>query len=366
MNKFSAPHVGGIERHLDLLSRGLASRPGIEPRILTCNQGFSRYSSTDVPCPTSKAASLGQVLSMPISLQFPWLLRKAKADILHFHHPFPLGEVSQLLMGPHRKYIVTWHSDIIRQRRLAALYRPILLRFLRRAEAIVVGSPNYLDVSSYLPAFREKCRVIPYGIEVDSLSCPSERVLEEAEGLRSTYGDRLVLFVGRLVRYKGIPYLVEAMKSVEGRLLIIGDGPLLKTIQSQIHTLGLDDKVRICSHVTDGELVSYYHASRLLVLPSISINESFGLVQLEAMACGKPVVSTSLPTGVTYANLNGQTGLTVPPGDSPALAQAIATLLDDSDLAARLGAQGRQRVHAEFQVDKMVSSVEALYRELVA
>jgi rhamnosyl/mannosyltransferase len=239
-----------------------------------------------------------------------------------------------------------------------------MMRMFERADRIIVTSTTYLETSPLLVRFKEKCVVIPLGIDrekFDKRGCE-----EEITTIRSHYRRRIVLFVGRLTHYKGIPYLLEAMKWVSGRLLIIGKGELEPQLRDQVAQNNLSTKVDFLGELEERKLVPFFHACDLLVLPSITRNEAFGLVQLEAMACGKPVVSTRLETGVQYVNQDGKTGLIVPPRDSEALADAINRLLGDGDLRKRMGIEGRRRVEREFTKEKMARRTLKLYERVLS
>jgi glycosyltransferase involved in cell wall biosynthesis len=231
---------------------------------------------------------------------------------------------------------------------------------LRRSAAILVASPDYLESSTVLQPFRRICHVVPYGFEPVASARIDPRVVAE---LRSRYGPRLVLGVGRLTTYKGFEYLVRAMAEVDARLLIVGEGPCRASLQRLVSTLRLEDRVALLGAVPD--VAPYYDACDLFVLPSISRNEAFGLVQLEAMAAGKPVVNTTIGSGVAYACPPGLCGQAVPPADPAALAAAIRRLLADPDLRRTLGAAGRARVAAEFSAAAMVRLTVDIYRQAV-
>ena len=238
---------------------------------------------------------------------------------------------------------------------------PIVRTTLKRSAAILVASSQYLDTSSVLQPFRERCHVVPYGFEPTAASRIDQRVVA---GLRTRYGPRFVLAVGRLTSYKGFEYLVRAMKDVEARLVIIGEGPCRRRLERIVSTLGLHDRVALLGAIPD--VAPYYEACDVFVLPSISRNEAFGLVQLEAMAAGKPVVNTSIGSGVSHACPPGLAGHTVPPADPGALARAIGRLLADPELRQTLGAAGRARVAAEFSTDAMVRETLDIYQRAAA
>jgi rhamnosyl/mannosyltransferase len=366
VNKLYPPHIGGVEQVTRLLAEGLNQRRDMQVRVLVCGEGLGTVRETVNGVELTRVGSLGRVRSEPIAPAFPLHLRRAEADIYNFHAPFPLGELSGLMLGKERAVVTWYHSDVVRQRISLALYRPLLRRFLKRSRAIIVSSPNLIESSPFLKPLAHRCRVVHFGVDTGRFR-PTERVLEGASRIRERYGDAggLVLFVGRLVYYKGLAYLVEAMRDVDASLLILGAGPLRKELEKRIEALGMSGRVRFAPRAEDEEMPSYYHACDLLVLPSTARSEAFGLVLLEAQACGKPVISTELGTGTSYANLDGITGLVVPPGDSGALSGAVKRLLEDPVLREDLGSRGRQRVMEEFNLSSMLDGVANIYREVM-
>jgi len=184
--------------------------------------------------------------------------------------------------------------------------------------------------------------------------------------IHTKHGPNIVLFVGRLIYYKGAEHLIRAMKDVDGKLLIVGEGPLEGQLRSLAAELGIEDKVAFLGRIQDREMAAYYHSCDVFVLPSIARSEAFGIVQLEAMACGKPVINTDLPTGVPKVSRNGETGITVPPADPAALTEAINNLLEDSDLRQEYGSNARRRVEERFSIKRMLDDVYRVYEKVLA
>jgi rhamnosyl/mannosyltransferase len=289
-------------------------------------------------------------------------IRASEADIVHVHLPNPTSVLAYLASGHSGRLVVTYHSDTIRQAALGALFEPILHRFLRRAAAIIVTSPNYLQTSPVLARYHDRCHVVPYGIAVEDFQSYEPY---EVNRIRKKHGDRLLIAVGRLVYYKGFAYLVQAMKDVRGRLLLIGDGPLRSSLEDLAAQCGVSDRVSFLGELQNEEIIPYYHASDVFVLPSIARTEAFGIVQIEAMAAGKPVVNTNLDSGVPFVSRHEVTGLTVPPKDSVALAHAVNRLLDDEPLRASYSRAALHRARSEFRVDKMAARTEAIYEAVL-
>src|SRR5204862_3945310 len=235
-------------------------------------------------------------------------------------------------------------------------------RVLARCSAIICPSRNYAETSCDLRPFDHLCRVVPFGIATEKFDVADPVAVES---LREQYGPRIVLAVGRLVYYKGFEYLIRAMKSVDGRAVIVGDGPLRDELRNLAIACGVSDRVVFAGEISGKDLISYLHAADVFALPSITRSEAFGIVQLEAMACGKPVINTNLDSGVPSVSLDGITGLTVPPADSEALAAAINKLFDNDDLRSRYGDAGRTRVAREFTVETMMQRTSDMYSQVL-
>jgi len=362
VNKLYYPFIGGVEKHVQDVAEALLGKVDVE--VLVANTSHRRVAETVNGVPVTRVPSWGRLRSAPVAPGFHGAFKKMRADIYHLHFPNPMGEIAYLAAGSPGKLVVTYHSDIIRQKLLVRLMAPFIRRLLRRADAVMVSSPNLIKSSPWLQPVAGKCRVVPFGIDAAPFAL-TDKVAAEAAAIREKYGTPLILFVGRLIYYKGIDYLLDAMKSVDAQLLIVGNGVLEAGLREQAKTLGIASRVHFVGRATDAELPAYYHACDLLVLPSVANSEAFGFVQLEAHACGKPVVSTNLPTGVPYANLDGVTGLIVPPKDSAALAQAIKRLLGDDKLRQKLGAQAKERVETEFSREALAKSVLEIYNSLL-
>jgi rhamnosyl/mannosyltransferase len=276
-----------------------------------------------------------------------------------------MGFMSYLLSARPRAHavVVSWHSDIVRQKRLLRTFAPFMHAVLRRADAIVCATPNHIDTSEVLPAYRSKCVVIPYGISLTALQ-ETAAVRADAMTVRASFGGGpLILAVGRLTYYKGFEHLIRAMRDVRGHLVVIGEGPLRRSLEAVAKESAVADRVHLLGEIS-GELAPYYHACDVFVLPSVERSEAFGIVQLEAMACGKPVVNTALPSGAPFVSRHEHSGLTVRPGDPGALAAAINTLLDRPSLRRALGEAGRDRVAREFSKEAMATQMLELYGRL--
>jgi rhamnosyl/mannosyltransferase len=308
-----------------------------------------------------RSPSLGKLLSQPLTPLFPVTLHRLArdADLIHLHMPNPVAEASVLAAAAGRPIVVTYHADIIRQWFLRPAYAPVRNAVLRAARRIVVPTENHINYSEVLPAYRPKCTVVPFGISPGryALDDDSRRLADE---LRRRH-PRCVLFVGRLVYYKGLDVLVQAMRDVDGHLIIAGDGPLRQAVETWIAAAGVGDRVTLVGGAPQNELNAYFDACQLLVLPSASRSEGFGMTLLEGMLFGKPLVTARIPSGVQLVNEDERTGLQVPPGDSQALASAVNRLLRDAALRERLGTAGRERVRTRFSLQRMVDGYREVY-----
>jgi len=282
------------------------------------------------------------------------------------HEPNPLGLVSDFLSRQTGPLVVWYHSEVLRPAwKYRLMYEPFLRRVLGRAARVVVSSPKLADHASALQDYRNKCRVVPFGIELERLA-RTPAVADRAAAIRAMHAGPIVLFVGRLVPYKGVSVLLDAVRTLDVTTIVAGGGPLGAALRDQASRLSPRPRVEFVGDVDDTELLALYHACDMFVLPSVTRAEAFGMVQLEAMGCRKPVISTDLPSGVPWVNQHGESGLVVPPGDSQALREAIASLAGDDLLRERLAAGARARVEREFTADMMAARTVALYRDVLA
>jgi rhamnosyl/mannosyltransferase len=363
------PHLGGIEHHLNMLATGLASRPGMHVDAIVANEGSQTVREILGGVEVLRVGRTFAYASTPVAPAIGGAIRAAvtgpdKADLFHLMFPYPWGEFSWLNAGAPGPAVLTYHSDIVRQRFLGAAYAPFLRRVLAKVDRIIVGSPPMIENSTALAPFAEKCRIVPFGNETDRFA-PTPATLARAEHLRGTSDRPIVLFVGRLNAQKGIELLLRAMADVDAQLVMIGRGPLEDDLRTLAAEIDVADRVRFLAPVDDAELAAWYRAASVFCLPSVARSEAYGLVQLEAHASGTPVVSTDLPTGVPWVNPSGETGLVVPPGDARALAGALRELLADDGLRTAMGARARERALTDFTVSAMVERTLAVYDEVL-
>ena len=356
VGKFYPPYSGGMESHLATLCGELLN--DVDLRVIVAHEGRDTVSETVDGVPVLRIGTALRISSATVNPGMAAAIRESRADVVHLHHPNPTGVLSYLASGSRAPLVVTYHSDIVRQRVLRTLFSPVQHRFLRRAHAIIASSPDYAASSAVLRRHADRVRVIPFGIRPDDAGTPDPGTVA---ALRERHGPRVVLAVGRLVYYKGFDYLVTAMDRVDGHLVIVGDGPMHGELERLAAEHGVAHRVTLAGRVES--VASHYAAADVFALPATARSEAFGLVQLEAMAAGLPVVNTQIPSGVPFVSRDGQTGLTVPPRDPAALAAALTRLLDDAALRARLGRAARERVRTEFGAERMARDTLALYHE---
>lgn len=355
------PVLGGIENAIKDIAVGLRRDYGVDASVLATNTERRTWRGEIDGVPVWKVGRLATVARAPIAPGLLPALRRLRPDLADLHFPYPVAELAYLLAGRGRRLVVTYHSDIVRQRALLAVYRPFLHLLLRRADRIIASSPNYVASSPILDAHRDKVTVIPFGVDVDRFARPDP---SRVAALRQRFGPRVILFVGLYRYYKGLEYLVRALPDVpEARLVLAGSG-VEANIAPLAHELGVADRVIFPGEVPDAELPDYYAAADVYCLPASHRSEAFGISQVEAMAAGLPVVGTEVGTGTSYVNQDGVSGFVVPPCEPPALAAALNRLLADEALRARFGAAARARAREEFSRERMVERRFHLYQEL--
>ena len=352
------PVRGGVEKVMYDLTLGLSER-GIPCDMLCATKevepGVIRLNSCGrVICVKALAKVAGTMIA-------PGMLRylrrhKGEYDLIHVHHPDPMAALALWWSGYRGRVILHWHSDIISQKAFFFFYKPLQSWLIRRAERIVGTTPVYVRESPYLKDVQQKCAFVPIGI------LPVRPDPERAAILRKQTGSQhLALSVGRLVPYKGYGYLIDAMARLpeDWHLVLGGTGPLRDTLEKQIADLHLAGRVTLLGYVPDEDLPGWYGACDVFVLPSVMKTEAFGIVQIEAMSCGKPVVATRIPgSGVSWVNCDGVSGVNVPPRDAAALAEGILRAYRD---AATLGPGAAVLFRERYTLDKMIDKIIHIY-----
>lgn len=365
VNKAYYPHIGGIETLVKQYSQELGIVCNADVKTLVCRDGRGKTTRETLDgVKLTRAGSLGTYFSCPLSLSFIRLFRKMarEADVVHIHVPFPLADAALLFSGFKGRVVVSWHSDVVKQKKLMTFYKPLMMKLLKRADCIITATKGHIDGSDYLPAFRKKCRVVPYGITPeDYLS------VERSPFLTGRLNDKKnikVFFTGRLVYYKGVDILLKAFTMTENcELFIAGTGEMEQELKTFAKRHNIGKKVHFLGFLPDNELKQAYADCDIFVLPSVAKSEAFGIVQLEAMVYGKPVINTKLSSGVPYVSVHGKTGLTVPPSDAKALAEAINTLAADEKMRESFGKAAAERVMTEFSEKNVIRKLYGILSE---
>ena len=363
LGKYYPPTRGGIETVVAMLCRG--ERRSADTRALVINRNGPTTRDVVDGVPVVRIRSLATVGAVSLAPALPIWLARATADVLVLHEPNPMALVAYALARPTMSLVVWFHSEVIRPRwQYRWLYRPFLEFALSRASRIVVASPPMLDAAPLAP-YRDKCAVVPFGLALERYAL-TPAIAANVESIRGAAARPTLLFVGRLVDYKGVDVLLRALPGIDADLMIVGDGPRREALMRLTGELGIAERVHFLGEVSDESLRAWYHACDVFVLPSVTRQETFGMVQLEAMFCGRPVVSTDLGTGVAWVNQHERTGLVVPPRDPVELHRALERLVSDDALRQTLGAAARARVQAVFSEARMCESTLAVYQDAIA
>jgi glycosyltransferase involved in cell wall biosynthesis len=313
-----------------------------------------------------KASRWGHWASTPLS---PALVQQARAlrpDLVNLHMPYPPGDLAALAIRD-VPLVLTYHSDVVRQRRLLRIYRPLLERTLHHARRIIATSEPYIHSSPFLRRYVDKCRVVPLSVDAGRfISVPPNAVTALRNRLEIAPTEQVILSVGVLRYYKGLHVLLDAMTQLDATLVVVGIGPEAARLQALAQSYGIAQRVHFVGRVSDADLPAYYRAADVFVLPSQLRAEAFGIVLLEAMAAGLPLISTELGTGTSDVNQHGQTGFVVPPADPHALARALQVLLANADLRRYFGACGQRRVSEQYTHSQMLARTLAVYGETLA
>lgn len=359
------PWTGGIETVRDDIAYSI-SEQGIDCDML-CEAPMgseSKVFTINNHCKVITEKTSFKLIRVPISLGFITKLRKiaAQYDIIHIHQPDPIAIVALWFSGFKGKVVTHWHCDISEYSFLLKLYRPIQDWILKRADKIVVTTQITADQSTYLKKYKDKFVVIPIGI---NLPCSYPTLAEEVS--KKYDGKKIIFAMGRMAKYKGFNYLVDAAKNLpkESIVLIGGKGPLYEELKQQISVSQLDKKVKLLGFLSVEEVSAYYDACSVFCMPSIDKGEAFGIVQIEAMAHSKPVVTTNIAgSGVPWVNKHGYSGLNVEVKNADALSAAINQLLLNDEMRKEMGINAKKRFDTLFAKNVMVSKTLELYKSL--
>lgn len=357
VTRYAYPHIGGIEAVISQINDSLPNED-FEKEVLCCSN--IEKSSLENEVKYNRCKFLFEFAANTISPEFIWKLSKVDTDILHYHMPFIFAVIAHFIARPkYKKLYITYHSDIIGYDKIMKPFWFLYKKFIEQVDKIHVLSPNIIESSKIINPYKEKCVVIPQGINLKDNSNG-----EKVSQIKAKYKGKKILFsLGRLVKYKGFIYGIEAMKKVDSAVYLIGgSGPLKEYFENYIKENQLGNKVILLDRVDDKELDNYYKACDIYLFPSIMQSEAFGIVQLEVMKYGKPVINTNLGTGVNYVSIHNETGLSVEPKNSDELADAINKLLNDDNFRETLGQNAVKRVEEIFAIDQIKEKYINFYR----
>lgn len=353
--------MGGVEQVINQIARGanklgvkmdvLSLTPERVPRTIEIDGYLAHRARLDL-----QIASTG--FSVSAFLRFAQLAKKA--DVIHYHFPWPFMDVVHFATMVKKPTVVTYHSDIIRQKHLLKIYRPLKWKFLGDMSRIVATSPNYLATSDVLAKYRHKVSVIPIGLDKATYPVPSS---EKLAYWRNKLGRKFFLFVGVIRYYKGLHILMDAAKGTDYPIVIVGAGPIEEELKQQAAQLGLQN-IHFLGHLPDEDKVALLTLCYGVLFPSHLRSEAFGISLLEGAMYGKPMISSEIGTGTTFINIANETGLVVPPSDPAALRQAMQYLWEHPEQATEMGRCAEERYWKHFTANQMVRSYVDLYGDL--
>lgn len=354
------PVVGGIEK---FISQSIQEhKKWAKITVIVCSRNIHSRKETKDGVDFIYVGEWGRVLSSPISPLFPFYINQIKPDLFIVHSPNPLGELSILSGKRGIPYVVRYHSDVVRQKITMKFYAPFFYNFLNKAKLIIPTSDIYAEKSPFLHPFLNKCKTVPLGIDVHYFL---QTNIEKVKEIQSKYGSSFVFFCGVHRYYKGIHILLKSSPYITAPIVIAGDGPERKQLEKMATSIS-SKNVHFIGKLTDEELVQYLHACSVFVFPSVARSEAFGLSIIEAHSAGKPVVATKLGTGVEWANLDGVTGINVPPNDERALANAIQFLLENDNIRESMSKMAQERAFSEFDIKITAQKEFDLYRSVIS
>ena len=356
------PIRGGVEKVMWDLTSGLSAR-GIDCDMLCAELEKDEIIHLNEHGRVICRKAWKKIAATMIAPKMVSWLRKHKDeyDIIHVHHPDPMACLALWLSGYKGRVILHWHSDILKQKTLLKFYAPLQRWLIRRADTIIGTTPVYLKESPYLQDAQDKTVAVPIGIK--PVTFDEELVRQWKQRYA---GKKLVVSIGRLVPYKGYGYLIAAAEKLgaDYQVLIVGDGPVHDQLEEYITSAGIQDHVKLLGYLEDNEMYSLLAACDVFVLSSVMKTEAFGIVQIEAMSLGKPVIATKIPeSGVSWVNADGLSGLNVPIKDAEALAGAVRTVCSDQELHDKLSAGAARRFRDTFTIDQMIDRTIKIYND---
>jgi len=364
LGKYYYPYTGGIETVTKDICEGMAEK-GHHVSVLCSNDKnkteFKNINNVEI----TYSSRLLTLLSQPINLFLAMtLFKKMKSyDVIHVHSPNPFAELLALFIPRSIKVVGTHHADVTRQKLFLFFYKHLYNAFLKRCDRIYVATENHIKYSDFVNNYESKCEVIPFTINEDRFE-KTEYVKKLSESIKIENGE-FALFVGRLVSYKGLDILLSAAKTIKGNVLIVGEGPLKSKLENRIKNEGISN-VKLLGRIDDKDHFSaIYHASRFMLLPSITKAENFGVVQIEAMFCRKPMIVTNIKSGVPLVGQDNVTTFVVPPSDSNSLSEKANILFENDDLCREMGLNAMKRYYKLYTKDKFEQLHESSYESLL-
>lgn len=369
LGKFSNERVGGIETVVDTL----LTRLSLDFKLfnLVASSSFKNKIVEQAGYIEYNAALAGMFARTPLCPSMPYQIRKLyqryQFSIVHLHLPNPMAHLASEILPDSVKRIISWHSDVIRQKKLLPLYQPLVNRLLKQASALIVSTPYLAEHSKQIKAARERniIHTIPYGVDFDYFLI--NKYQEKIDQIKHQYSQRFLVFaLGRHVYYKGFCYLIEAMQQLPKNIILLlgGEGALTQKLKQQVKTLQLEHQVNFLGEIAKQHVPAYYHACDVFCLPSIDQSEAFGIAQLEAMACAKPVICCDVTHAASNLNQDAVTGFVVSPRCPIALANAIYKLYEEPLLRGTLGRSAYHYAKENFTTQKMVAQMKNLYQEI--
>ena len=354
--------VGGIEQVINQLCRGTESM-GITSEVLSLSPTKVDKTIEVDGHLVHRCRSNFEIASTPFSFSafFRFLKLAKEADVIHYHFPYPFTDILHLILRIRKPTLVTYHSDIVKQKKWLKLYRPLMFKFLKSVDHIVATSPNYLKTSDVLVKYKDKVSVIPIGL--DKRTYPLV-IPERLDYWRERFGEKFFLFVGVIRYYKGLHILIEAARNSDYPIIIVGAGQIENSLKEQAKKLGVNN-IHFVGRISDSEKVVLLELSYAVIFPSHLRSEAFGISLLEGAMYGKPLISSEIGTGTTYINIDGETGVVVPPSNSIALRQAMDYLWNNPVIAKEMGMRAEARYWDLFTADKMAKSYADLYNSVL-
>ena len=354
--------VGGVEQVISQIALSSASL-GVDTEVLALSPTMVERTIKIDNHYVHRCRSNFEIASTPFSvsafLRFRQLAKEA--DIIHYHFPYPFADLLHFITQVNKPTVLTYHSDIVKQKHLLKLYQPLMNKFLGSVDRIVSTSPNYLKSSKVLARFKDKVSVVPIGLDKSTYPTLSK---DRLEYWQKKIGDKFFLFLGVMRYYKGLHILIEAARNSDYPIVIAGSGPIEKELKQQVKNSSINN-IHFIGSVSEEDKVTLITLSYAILFPSHLRSEAFGISLLEGAMYGKALISSEIGTGTTYINIDGKTGMVVPPGNSSALRQAMDYLWNNPVIAKEMGVCAEARYWDLFTADKMAKSYTDLYNSVL-